>query len=174
MRPFTKKQRGFSLMEVVIYTALFVLISGATVDAIIMTTRAFSNLRISRDINDSAIKVMERLTRDVKNATSIDLAQSTFSATPGRLTLNTLSATGTPVIIEYYVATTTGQLRLKENGVDKGSLMSAKTQVDALVFYLISTAQTSGIKTELHLRSSRGAVQDQDHFYNTSMLRGTY
>lgn len=169
-----RKNTGFSLLEVIIYTALFVMISGATVDAIVQTTRAFSNLRISRDINDSAIKVMERLTRDIKNATTIDMANSTFGATPGRLTMTTLSATGSPMTVEYFVATSTGLLRLKENGVDKGSLMSAKTQIEALVFYLVSTSQTSGIKTELHLRSSRGVVQDQDHFYNTSMLRGTY
>jgi hypothetical protein len=141
-------------------------------NALLQTIKAFNDLRISRDINDSSVTIMERLTRDIKSATSVDTANSTFGATPGRLTLNTVNASGTAVTVEYYVASSL--LRIKENGVDKGSLMSAKTQVDGLVFYYFSTGSTIGVKTELHLKSSRGTVSDADHFYNTSLLRGTY
>jgi hypothetical protein len=134
--------------------------------------KSFNELRISRDINDSSVTIMERLTRDIKSATTIDLANSTFGATPGRLTLNTRNASGTALTVEYYVATST--LRIKENGVDVGSLMSAKTRVDGLVFYQIDLGNTIGIKTELHLTSSHGSASEADHFYNTSILRGSY
>ena len=59
-------------------------------------------------------------------------------------------------------------------GVLAGSLMSAGTRVDALIFRYITSGATLGVKTELHIYSSRGAATDVDHFYNTSVLRGSY
>ena len=110
--------------------------------------------------------------RDIKSATSVNMAQSSFATSSGRLTLQTLSASGTPMTVEFYIATSS--LRVRENGVDKGSLMSAHTQVDALEFHYMTNGATAAIKTELHLRSTRGTVTDVDHFYNTSVLRGSY
>jgi len=166
------KQHGFSLIEIVVYVALFSTLSAVAMASLFASIKSFNELRISRDINDSSVTIMERLTRDIKSATAIDYANSTFSATPGRLTLSTRNASGTALTVEYYVATST--LRIKENGVDVGSLMSAKTRVSGLVFRQINLGNTIGIKTELHLTSSRGSVSDVDHFYNTSILRGSY
>lgn len=166
------RSKGFSLIEIVVYVSLFATLSVITMGSFFAMVKAFNELRISRDINDSSVTIMERLTRDIKSATAIDYANSTFAATPGRLTLSTRNASGTALTVEYYVATST--LRIKENGVDVGSLMSAKTKVSGLVFYQINLGNTVGIKTELHLTSQRGSVTDIDHFYNTSILRGSY
>ncbi len=165
-------QRGFSLVEVIVYVGLFTLLSVLAMNALFQTVNAFNNLRISRDINDSSVTVMERLTRDIKSARSIDLANSTFNASPGRLTLETLNASGTPMTVEYFVSDNI--LFVRENGVLAGSLMSAGTRVDALIFRYITSGATLGVKTELHIYSSRGVVSDVDHFYNTSVLRGSY
>lgn len=167
-----RRPKGFSLLEVVVYVSLFSTLSVITMGSFFAMIKAFNELRISRDINDSSVTIMERLTRDIKSATAIDYGNSTFAATPGRLTLSTRNASGTAVTVEYYVATST--LRIKENGVDAGSLMSAKTKVSGLVFRQINVGNTVGVKTELHLTSQRGAVSDVDHFYNTSILRGSY
>jgi type II secretory pathway pseudopilin PulG len=172
MRRQFSKQHGFTLVEVVVYVGLFVVISIMAMNALFQTVKAFNNLRISRDINDSSVTIMERLTRDIKSAVSVDSANSVFNATPGRLTLNTMNASGTPMVIEYYVSSST--LYIKENGVEVGSIMSAGTKVDGLVFRHLITGSTVAIKTELHIYSSRGTVNDTDHFYNTSVLRGSY
>ena len=166
------QRAGFTLVEVMLYVGLFVSISVMSMNALFQTVKAFNNLRISRDINDSSVTIMERLTRDIKSASSVDVTNSTFNTSPGRLTLFTMNASGTPVTMEYYVATST--LRIRENGVDMGSLMSANTRIDALEFHSITTGNSSAIKTELHIYSARGTVSDADHFYNTSVLRGSY
>ena len=167
-----RHRKGFTLIEVLLYVGLFTMLSVMSMGALFQTIKAFNDLRISRDINDSSVKIMERLTRDIKSATSVDIANSTFGSSPGRLTLSTVNASGTAMTVEYFV--TGSSLHIKENGVDVGSLMSSKTLLDALVFYYINTGATVGIKTELHLSSSRGVVTDIDHFYDTCILRGTY
>lgn len=168
----SRTQSGFSLLEMIVYIGLFSLLALTISSSMLQTVRGFNHLRASRDINDSSIMIMERLSDDIKNSVSIDMANSTFGATPGRLTLNTVNASGTPMVIEYYVSGNI--LRIKENSVDIGSLMVSAARIEALVFYLINTGNTTGVKIELHLKSTRGIVSANDHFYNTSMLRGTY
>lgn len=167
-----RAQSGFSLIEVLLYVAIFSVMSVISMNTLFQAIKSFDALRISRDINDSSVGIMERLTRDIKGSTSVDLANSTLNISPGRLTLSTVSASGTPVVVEYYVSSST--LRYKEGGVDKGSLMSAKTAIDALVFRYINSGSTIGIKIELHLSSTRGGVTAVDHFYDTVLMRGTY
>lgn len=169
-----KHTSGFSLIEVVLYISLFSVISALTMNALFTTMKAFTNLRISRDINDSSVKIMERMTRDIKSATSVDLAYSTFNANPGRLTLSTVNASGTPMTIEYYIPMGQNALHVKENGVDRGSLLSSQTSISGVVFDYINTNRSIGIKIDLHVTASRGQVTDTDHFYNTVILRGTY
>lgn len=167
-----RQEGGFSLIEVLLYVAIFSVISVISMNTLFQAIRSFDTLRISRDINDSSVGIMERLTRDIKGSTAVDLANSTFAVSPGRLTLNTVSASGTPLTVEYYVDAST--LRYKEDGVEKGSLMSAKTTIDALVFRYINSGSTIGIKIELHLSSARGGVTKVEHFYDTVLMRGTY
>ena len=166
------KAKGFTMVELVVYIGMFALISVVLVNSLMSTIRISNELRAARDINDSAVSVMERLTRDLRGGTQIDLVNSSFGANPGRLTFQTLSASGTAMTVEYYVSTST--LLVKENGVVRGSLLSSRTKIDGLVFYYVSSGATTGVKTELHLRSVRGGISDVDHFYNTTILRGTY
>jgi type II secretory pathway component PulJ len=168
----TKRQRGISLIEAVIYVSMFAFLGLIAMSSLFSTVKAFSSLRISRDINDSSVTIMERLTRDLKSTSAIDIAESTFGSNPGRLTLITVNASGTVATVEYFV--TNGALHVRENSVDKGSLTSAKTKVDGLVFYYINTGATISVKTELHITSSRGPLSSTEHFYNTSLLRGSY
>lgn len=165
-------QKGFTILELVVYIALLSMVLIALLQSMSMTMRAFSNLRISRDINDSAIKAMERMTRDIKNASSVNMTESTFGAEPSRLTINTYDTSGNPLLVEYFA--TSSSLHVREDGVDMGALLSAKTELEALVFYYVSTGTSEGVKIELHLRSTRGGTTDNDHFYNTVMLRGAY
>ena len=167
-----RQQGGFTVIETTVYVGLFSLLSIIIMNTMWSTIRISNELRVTRDINDTAVVVMERLTRDIKNATLVDIANSSFASSPGRLTIQTMTASGTAMTVEYFVASST--LRVKENGVDKGSLLSTRTQIEGLVFYYITSGATVAIKTELHMRSLRGASTNVDHFYNTTILRGTY
>ncbi len=169
-RPNT--QRGVSLLETVFYVSLFVLLSTMVIAALISTVGEFNRLRMSRDINDSAIQIMERITRDIKGGANVDLAQSTFGQNPGRLTLTTVNASGTPTVVEYSVSGDT--LTLKENGVDKGSMTAGASTIDAFVLRYFNTGSIVSIKIELHLRATHGTQSELDHFYDTVIMRNTY
>lgn len=76
--------------------------------------------------------------------------------------------------IEYFIPAGQNALHIKENGVDKGSLLSSQTSVSGVLFNYVNTGNSIGIKIDLHVTASRGKVSDTDHFYNTVIMRGTY
>jgi hypothetical protein len=178
MRHRTPHHLGFSLIEVLLYISLFTVISGFTLETLFQTIKSFTNLRISRDINDSATKIMERMTRDIKSATGVQMAYSTFNDSQhAKLTLDTVSASGTPLTVQYIMIG--NALHLEEGPsvgalVDRGSLLSSQTSVAGVLFSYVSVGATVAVKIDLHVTASRGSISDTDHFYDTIVLRGTY
>src|SRR3989338_2805509 len=165
--------RGFTIIEVLTYLMLFSLISLFIMQMLIQTMKSFNAFRASRENNDAAIYVMERLTRDVRRSTSINGAQSVLGTSPGRLSLNTVNASGTAMTIEYVVATST--LRVRENGDDQGALTLSRTKVTELTFNTAtSTASTTALRIKLRLETRRSAITTSNYFSNTILLRGTY
>lgn len=166
------RNRGFTLIEMVIYTVFVALIAIVSVNAILSMTKTFADLRIARDINNTATVAVERVVREIRNANDIQQAQSTFGTSPGRLTLDTTTSGGAPKTIEFYVDS--GRLRVKEDDIDMGPLTSKNVTIDSLIFNLITTSNTSAVKVTLQVTASRGNVSKTKTFYNTVSLRGTY
>ena len=169
---FSRQERAFSLVEIVVYIALFSILSVVVTRALISSAQTFNRLRIARDVNDSAINVMERLTREIRNAKSVDLSSSNFISSPSNVVLNTTDAAGAPMTVEFFVATSS--IHVRENGVDKGPLTSGKTSVDTFRLYLINNTNSSAIKIELFLFGRRGPIEKQEVYYDTVVLRDAY
>lgn len=177
LKKLKSNQFGFSLIEVIVYVGLFSLISTTTIAMLFQTVTAFTNLRISRDINDSAVKIMERMTRDIRSANSIDQSNSIFDTNPGKLTIETMSASGTPMTIQYVMVG--NALHLYEGAsvpslVDRGSLLSSQTSISGVLFSYIGSGTTEAIKIDLHITASRAKNSATEHFYDTIILRGSY
>lgn len=169
---FVKPTRGFTLIEMVVYVAIFGVISILAMQAMFVVTRAFTDLRVSRDLNSSGTALLERMTRDIRGAYDIDTAQSTFAATPGRLTLDTKDAAGVATTVEFYVEN--GVVKIKEGGVAQGAIMTTSTQISSFIVRQITGSLSKAVKVEVVLTASRGDITRTRNFYTTATLRGTY
>jgi hypothetical protein len=165
-------KKGFSMLEIVVYVSLFTVISGITLTGMVQMAKSFNDLRSARDIDDSALQILSRLTRDIKSTDMVNFTQSDFSTDPGKLTLLTMTASGTPMKITYQVVD--GKLHVIENLVDKGSLNSQYTNIDGLVFTYINTPKSHGIKIALQISSTQDKAHTVQNFYSTALLRGSY
>lgn len=163
---------GFTLVEMVIYVSFLAVFSVLIINSLVITTRAFADFRLTRDVNNSAITVMERLVRDIRDAYDVEQVESTFSSHPGRLTLNTTDDLGANTTIEFYVDS--GRIRVKEGGVDTGYISSQNVTVDLLVFDFVTNINTSAVTIRMQLSASRSSVEKQKTFYSTVILRDSY
>jgi len=160
------------MIEIVVYSALFAIIIGAVVYTLISLGGVYRSLQATQAISTSAQVALERMTRELRVATSVDIGASTLVSSPGVLIINSLDDDGNPITKEFSV--TNGILRLKEAGIDQGPLTQSSVHVDTLIFRRITNAKSEAVKIELSLSSGDGPAQSSKYFYSTIVLRGSY
>lgn len=163
---------GFTLVEMLVYVAMLAILSVLSIQTTLSMTRAFADLRVSRDLNSSATALFERITRDVRGAYDVDEAQSTLGSNPGRLMLSTKDTAGTNTTVEYYVEN--GLVKIREGGVAQGAIMTTSTSATSFIVREISNVNTDAIKVEATITATRGDITKTRNFYTTVVLRGTY
>ena len=161
-----------TMIEIVIYSVLLAIIVAAVVSLLITLGSTYRSLQSTETIGTSAQTALERMTREIRAATSVDMGQSTLDLSPGQLTLNTLDDSGSATTIQFFVLN--GAIRVKEAGVDSGPLTSASVRVSNLIFRRSTTAQSQAVKIELTLESGEGVAFASHLFYATIVLRGSY
>lgn len=163
---------GFTLLEMVLYAAALGATAVISINATLLMTKTFVQLRISRDLNSSAVTVLERVTREIREAYAIDLGASSLGVNPGRLMLQTKDSGGADTTVEFYVQQ--GILKVREGGIDRGALMSSSTQATSFVVRSTSNTLSDAVKIDLTLTGTRGSVSKTRNFFTTVVLRGSY
>ncbi|MEA3399138.1 MAG: prepilin-type N-terminal cleavage/methylation domain-containing protein [Patescibacteria group bacterium] len=157
-------KKGFSLIETIVYIAVFSVLSIIVINSYAIIVGSFSNIRSTHDLLESGNVAMERMTREINKADSIDIVNSTFGSDLGVLQLNGDQVT------KFYVSN--GDLFLSYDDVLVGSLISNNTQVANLIFRRITTLIGEGVKIELTIQDIKN--QRSENFYNTIILRSSY
>src|SRR4051812_21674584 len=107
MRRFLKKS-GFSMVETLVYLALLVLILGAVVASITSIARSYRTLKVIKNVETAGVFVMERMTRDIREAQSLDTVNSVFGTSTGKLVLGATDSFGFATTVEFSTVTTDG------------------------------------------------------------------
>ena len=164
------KKRGVSLVEALVTIAILAGMFTVVVPVMVALSRGERQIRSVHRLNSTAQISMERMSRVVREASSIDVTQSVFDMHPGALTL-VASDGALSTTTRFYI--NNSALMVDENAVTEGSL-SGDVVVDSLVFRRIATAISKGIRIELQLSNSSGNVVERATFYTTTFARGSY
>jgi len=161
-----------TMIELILYVAILLVLAFVAVSSLIALSGAYRTMKSAQSIDTAGSLSLERMVREVRDATSVDTSQSTLGSSPGSLVLNTTDASGATTSVQFFVS---GQsIHVKEAGVDKGPLTPASVRVTNLVFRQISTANSKAVKIELTLESGQAAYYRSKSFYSTVVLRGSY
>lgn len=172
MHTSSQYKKGFTLVEVVLYMTFVAFFSIVAINGVMTLTRVFAEFHVTRDMNSTAVTIMDRINREIRLAYDVDQGQSSLATNPGVLFLNT-TATTTDTNIEFSVDA--GRVKVREGGVDAGYLGSQHVNVDILIFDIIANTYSQAIKTRLELTAnfSNGDTKTRT-FYSTTILRGGY
>ncbi len=162
-------KKGFTIIEIIIYTAIIAIIFVLVVNSLTVVIKAFNQGRVIIKINNSAETAIERMTREIRFAYDIDA-----SSTLGHLILNTyVLGTETPTTVEFYIDS--GKLMIKEGVLPADQLTSSDLTVTNLVFRQINASSVSrAVKIEMTMQGFFGNYQKTENFYNTTILRKSY
>jgi hypothetical protein len=143
-------KKGYSVLETILYIAIFAVITLLTVNTVLTFTRAVGEIRDMRHtIRESAI-AMERMLREIRAAESINTTASVLGVSPGTLVLNTASGTMTFSLVGQQIT----------------PLTSNATKVTNLIFTRLVTGNAEAVRIQM--------TMDNKNFYGTAILRQIY
>lgn len=157
------------MIEMLIYIVIMTIMLSVIFGVIVVFVRSNNRIKESKNIENSAISALERITREIHDAKDVEMSQSSFGSNPGILVLNTTDTSGNPRLVRFSVDS--GVLRLSENGVDNGPLTLGKVKITNLIFRFISTSNSKAVKIELTLEGNVGSETKTESFYDTAILR---
>lgn len=166
------KNAGFSLIEVLVYVFILALILGVVTSSLFSVAKSYRAMKSTSSIDVTAQTVLERMTREIRDARSVSDADSIFNSSPGRISLITTDNVGVPLQIDFYLNNQT--LFVEEGGVEIGPLSASSARVSNLVFRKISTGESEALKIEMTVESGQGDSFRSKNFYSSVVLRGSY
>src|SRR3989344_7254095 len=166
--------RGASLIETLIYSAILAVLSVLAINTVLAMLSAFSQARALKQAGLSAETSLERLTREVRLASSIDEGASFFTASSSRLVLNTVksAADPTPVSRQFFVSGS--RMAVQEGSDPVEFLTSNKILISSFWAAKITTPNSQAVKVVLALETVPGKHQARQTFYQHVILRGRY
>jgi len=163
--------RGFSLIEVLIYLALLVLLSSVVVGIVLSLSNTFYNIRANRALETGAIATLERMALEIRNADSILLSGSILNTSPGELEV-IQNIDETSQNIRFYVDE--GNVNVSIDGGEGSTLFPSAVSVDSLIFRRVVNGVSEGVRIELSLQSVVGRISLTKLFTDFVILRGSY
>jgi hypothetical protein len=160
---------GFSIIEIIIYLAIFIAISILVINSFIIILSSFSSIKINHDLVNAGSNSMERISREIRQAKNINLLESTFDSDSSVLNLTDVDGSS------YVVFDKNGDdLRISKNDIDIGNLLVKNISLSKLIFRKITTTNGEAIKIEIELQDTLGKTIKTERFYDTVVLRGSY
>lgn len=163
------KKSGYSLVEMVIYVAILSAISLVIINMLISFTKSYQTLGALRVAEHSGIDFMERVTREIRGATSVDSANSTLGTSPGVLTLVSTFG-GVSTTTKFYVQN--GIIKMDVNGVYFGPLTVSNSSTTNLTFTSLANSVSSAVKVDLTVQGTAGTATRVKSYHSTIILRG--
>lgn len=163
--------KGYTLLEAVIYVAVLGFLSIVLISTVILTSRTFIGFQVVNRLDESATLTLDRMVREIRQANSVDLGQSTFGSSPGRLVLNTTIG-GTATTMQFYLQN--GVVLVKQGSAAAATSTSPSVQATSLIFRYLTTSRSQAVRVELTLAKANGVGARTETFYTTAVLRGSY
>lgn len=170
MNRIRNKIRGMSLIEMLVYVAVLALIFVLVISTIVSFTKSYKDVAANRRAERAGIDVLERISREIRDADSITVAQSTFGSNPGALTLVKTSG-GTSTTTRFYIDA--GVAKVDVNGTYSGPLTSSRVSVTELYLYRLTNSNTEAVKIDLTVQGTSGSVTKTKSFDTTVILKGS-
>ena len=166
-KKYSVTQKGFTLIEVLVYIAVLVIVAGALISTFLSFDTVLIRNKTERVLTQEARMSLELISQSIRDASAVDTGLSTFDASPGVLAL-TAGATTT----RFYVSG--GTLMYAVNGVDVGPLTSKAITIQNITFNRQVGSSTELVRVALTLSAHSKTASSTRTFNTSAVLRGSY
>lgn len=172
---FSKLNRGISLIEAIIYTAIILFLMVVVVNTSFVVLSSANKTHLKRIILGEAGIAVERMVREIRLADAVNVSQSVLGVNPGVLQLSTIvsSEDTTPTTREFYLS---GNMLMMKEGAGTALPLTRDASVTNLVFYHIVAQSTTSQAVSFELTAEKSFKDRvESHTFNaTAVLRRSY
>lgn len=163
----SRTQRGFSLIEMLVYLSLLIVITAVGISTILSFSDTFTRYQAEKQLTLQVRGALERMVADIRNATAVDVAASALGTSPGTLELLAVGTAQTYTL-------TDGAVTVAVDGGTPSVLTGAGVTVDGLTFTHYESVSTELVRVAVTATASAGEVTVTETFYTSAVLRGSY
>ncbi len=163
-----QKIKGFSLIEVIVYMAILILILFIILGSLVMVTDIQEKVIAGKDLNKSATVSIDRILRETRSSTSIDIDNSVFDDQNGVLSLE---HEDTEDEIIFYLSDSS--LYLEKEG-ETQRLTHKGTDVLYFNIDKIESDVFDAVKVRIGFSHPYSDGSIEQSFRSTAILRGSY
>ncbi len=158
--------KGASIIETLFYVVIFVIVSIAVINAMIVMTKSFKETKVQREIAQAS-EILERISREIRGAYHIETLTGT-----NYLKLDTKDDAGANKTVEFNF--TGNNISLLENSTVAGNLNGPNIKVQSLTFTQLTDPNGQALKIVLTIQAADDVQTRNFDFYDTVVLRGSY
>lgn len=160
------------MVEMIIYIFILTLLLFVIVSLLTSLASTQRNFASARTVESAMVLSLEKITREIREASSIDIIDSVFNTNPGVLVLNSTDTLGGEREVRFEIKE--GTIHIIENDSDLGPITPRGAVVDNFIVRQTTTANTVGIKVELTVSAGLGNYARTESISVTASLRGSY
>lgn len=162
-----KMQKGFTLVEMLVYIAIFMIVSTASVTFLLSLSEFVDQYKVETALYRSGTNVMEQIILSIRQADQVDTIN----------TIEDLPASG-KLTVENAATTTTFEingmdLELTIDGVNLGDMTYDSVTVDGFTVYHYPLSTGDFVRVRLELTATIGSVTKSITLYGGASVRGS-
>ena len=161
--------RGFTLVEALIYIAIFVFISVGSIGLVMASQELLSQYLVRQNLFVSGTTIMERVLVEVREADDVVVSGSAFATTTGALALATASGT-----IQFTYDPVESHLLLTESDGRSVSLHADNVAVTEFVVDRYTHDTSTLLRIRVGLLAGRQAYEETYTLRGGAIIRGSY
>lgn len=166
---FKKNNKGYSLVEMVIYVGILSLITVSITTTLLSFVSSYRDIKALRIVDNSAVDSLERMTRDIRSATIVDDANSTLGSSPGVITI-VQGTGGNSTTTKFYLQNNI--IKVDVNGSYSGPITISNASVSNLTFYKIDNGLSKAVKIDITVSATIGLSTETKTYHSTVILKG--
>ncbi len=167
----TNSQKGFSLVELMIYVAGLLVLSAVLSVLTVQFYKIYQEIVAVPRADRTALLVMDRLTKEIRAGDAIDTTESLFNTPSGVLELDVMEE-GTSIEKRFYVED--GIIKYSENGGAATNLSPRDLRVTNFNFTLVTTDISQAVRITMEIEYDSRDEVDSKSYTGFAILRESY
>lgn len=165
-------KRGFTLVEVLIYSAVGTALLIVMSVSIVSLQRSFQMIQTDFVVNQSVSSVFETLSREIRGATSVDTVNSVLGRDVGVLSLNKIDRSGQNNKSNFILSD--GILYYQKGSEERVALNRKEAPITRFTLNALTSPHSYAVKIDLAILHFKDKATTTENFSTTYILRGSY